>query len=408
MPDLAKQIDQAAQQCVKCGLCLPYCPTYVVAKNENESARGRIALAQGAVRAQVPISELLTYHLDTCLACRACEAVCPAGVKYEELITSTRAWLNPTHKPSAFERIIIHVLEHPWLRRLFSAAIRIFQRFNWLQKFTFKLRQIKLFSLASYIPVKPVNKNTSLSLPSVTRGRALLLAPCASEVFDQRTINDAQKIIQYFGLEVTVPNNNSCCGALSLHAGQLSQAQHCADQQIKQWNELQPNVILSLASGCHATLQEYACAPLDRTVPNIPLQMIEEFVLQQIIAQKKKLRPLPKRLIVHTPCTLRNAIRKPQLTPELLRHIPDATCISIPASMGCCGAAGSYFFRHADIAKKLVTPIVAFIREQQPDVWLTSNIGCALHIQHALREEGIDIPVLHPISLVLEQLYPNV
>ena len=402
MDVLAKKIDVAAQQCVKCGLCLPYCPTYMVANNENEAARGRIALAQGAVREQVPISQLLTYHLDTGLACRACEAVCPAGVKYEALITSTRAWLNPSHPPSRTERWILYLLEHPRWRKVLTKLINIFRYLPKSSTWGVKLSSIKLLTLIRYVPEKTTSDKTFT--PVQATGHALLAIPCASEVLDSRTIADAQKIIRYFGLEVTVPANSPCCGALSLHAGQLAQAQACADQQIQLWNQSQASVVITLASGCHATLQEYANVPLQRSVPNIPLQTVEEFILQQIQTQQTKLQPFAKRVLIHTPCTLRNALRKPQLALSLLQQIPDIECISLPATMGCCGAAGSYFFRHTDIAQKLVQPIVKFIREQQPHVWVTSNIGCAVHIQHALRAQGIDIPVLHPISLILGQL----
>ena len=69
-----------ADKCVKCALCLPHCPTYRVSKDEGESPRGRIALMQGLATGKLELTPRVEAHLDQCLACRACEAVCPAEV----------------------------------------------------------------------------------------------------------------------------------------------------------------------------------------------------------------------------------------------------------------------------------------------------------------------------------------
>ena len=230
--NIAQRIDQLATQCVKCGLCLPHCPTYTVARNENESPRGRIALMQGAVREQVPISDKLTFHIDTCLSCRACEAVCPAGVKYEELFTTTRAWLNPKDPPSYWEKFLIAFLERPRLRGLLASLVRVYQQLPLLQKIINKLVKIKLLAIAQYIPTKAQNNVAQLAPHSSSANRtALLLSPCASKLFDQQTLTDAQKVIEYCDWKIKWSEPSYCCGALSLHAGQLPQAKQCATDQ---------------------------------------------------------------------------------------------------------------------------------------------------------------------------------
>ncbi|MGH8370940.1 MAG: 4Fe-4S dicluster domain-containing protein, partial [Gammaproteobacteria bacterium] len=83
-----------ADKCVKCALCLPHCPTWRETRNEAESPRGRIALMQGFATGALEITPRLAAHLNQCLGCRACEAVCPAEVPYGKLIDAAHATLQ--------------------------------------------------------------------------------------------------------------------------------------------------------------------------------------------------------------------------------------------------------------------------------------------------------------------------
>ena len=87
----SKYILSLADRCVKCGLCLPQCPTYALTANENESPRGRIALIQGWLSGELSPTDTLTQHLDQCLLCRRCERVCPSVVPYGEIIDQSKA-----------------------------------------------------------------------------------------------------------------------------------------------------------------------------------------------------------------------------------------------------------------------------------------------------------------------------
>jgi len=78
--DLLKDDDLAT--CVHCGLCLDACPTFRATGLETESPRGRIQLMTEWKRGSLPFTEDQARHIDLCLGCRTCEAVCPSGVPY--------------------------------------------------------------------------------------------------------------------------------------------------------------------------------------------------------------------------------------------------------------------------------------------------------------------------------------
>ena len=89
--------------CVKCGLCLPTCPTYRETMREQSSPRGRIHLMQGVWEGRLDVLDpVFVEQAYECLDCRACEAVCPSGVRYGEVIEDSRAQIERARRdPSA-------------------------------------------------------------------------------------------------------------------------------------------------------------------------------------------------------------------------------------------------------------------------------------------------------------------
>src|SRR5437868_9931250 len=77
--------DEILRNCVHCGFCLATCPTYQLLGDELDSPRGRIYLMKQVLEGE-PVTEKTQLHLDRCLTCRACETVCPSGVRYGRLV----------------------------------------------------------------------------------------------------------------------------------------------------------------------------------------------------------------------------------------------------------------------------------------------------------------------------------
>src|SRR5689334_18040938 len=70
------------------------------------------AVTEGRLK---PDSLTFETHIDRCLGCRACEAACPAGVEYGQLLEAARAEIaNNPAKLTWTYRILHFVLRHVW------------------------------------------------------------------------------------------------------------------------------------------------------------------------------------------------------------------------------------------------------------------------------------------------------
>ncbi|HKQ30463.1 MAG TPA: heterodisulfide reductase-related iron-sulfur binding cluster, partial [Burkholderiales bacterium] len=116
------------------------------------------------------------------------------------------------------------------------------------------------------------------------------------------------------------------------------------------------------------------------------------------------LQPLPKRIAIQDPCTLTNVMRAAGAPYELLRRIPKIDVVPLPDNKLCCGAAGSYHLEHKDMARSLRDDKIEHLRRLKPDILVSANVGCAMHLTAGLRTAGLPIEVVHPITLIARQL----
>src|SRR5215831_4459615 len=124
---------EGVNQCVHCGLCLAYCPTFSLLGTEMDSPRGRIFIIKSLAEGRMTLTDNVVKHLDLCLGCRACETVCPSAVPYGQLIEAARAEIErqrPGNAPRRFFRWMNFglLLAHPRLLGLAAAGLRFYQK----------------------------------------------------------------------------------------------------------------------------------------------------------------------------------------------------------------------------------------------------------------------------------------
>ncbi|MSR16398.1 MAG: (Fe-S)-binding protein [Methylococcaceae bacterium] len=399
MNEIKKQLLSVADSCVKCGICAPHCPTYTHTQNENESPRGRIALIQAWAGGHLGITDNLLNHIDNCLLCRACEKACPAVVPYGKLIDDFRAEIHEEQSTPITVKIVKSIAESKRVQRSVQSILNIYQQ-NKLQKTARLLRLPKLFGLNELDRLLPNYQEKETlknyyAAKNEAKGDVGLFVGCMGELFDFPTVSAAIKVLTQIGFNVHLPNNQTCCGALALHDGDKNGSLKLEQQNKIAFENKDLQAIVTIASGCGTTLREYSAKNF-----NVKVMDISHFLIHTDFDFSNTLKPLAENVCLHSPCSLKNGLRTDKSVSKLLQKIPELKISSLPETVQCCGAAGSYSLRHDKMAKTLLNELLTTALETPSNYLVSSNIGCALHITAGLRERGEKIEVIHPIVLL--------
>ena len=404
-----------ADQCVKCGLCLPHCPIYRLTKHEADSPRGRIALIEAIANDKLKLSPSLHQHLNRCLSCKACEAACPAKVEYGEIIDLARIELHENYQVSRIARLAgktaSAILTGPQRRiRQFGRFVRLYQG-SWIRKLLKSsgiLGAIGMTRLESVVPeqtLPPLNPPSSTHQPTLH-----LFRGCTGELFDTATLNAAIKLLEALGESIGIPEKQSCCGAISLHGGDQASTLKTMQNNLAVFsNDNLP--IVYIATGCGAVLEEYKTAFKDDEKWSRQSQAFSsraaevcDYLINHPELDKLRFKPLNRRVAVHTPCSLRNMLKRDGSLFSLLERIGQLEAVPLSTNHLCCGAAGTFMLEQPELSNALRQVKLEDIQSLKPDLVVSSNIGCLLHLQAGLSETGSNLRIIHPIVLLAEQL----
>ncbi len=390
-----------AGRCVACSLCLPHCPTYQLAQLETESPRGRISLLLAMANGQLPATDHLNDLLHHCLLCQACETHCPSSVPFSRLMDKGRHLLRQelqtvSLKNRITSKVIDFSLRNPeW--------IRIATQLTWLLQYLPKSgKEDNKREIIDYLASKQQHRRWQTDCPAKVPGKQVsLFLGCVSRSMDGRTLDDAIYVLNQIGFSVIIPPRQSCCGALCLHAGREEEATRMMQKNIHAFAATETPIIQT-ASGCGASLVAYKDYLPDKGFSS-RIDDISHFIDSHWpdtlnVTSRKWVA------ILHTPCSMENSATDTNAPFCLLNRFTNIDIRRVKSPYSCCGAAGTKMLTDYTVSSSLREPVLAQITREIPDVVLSSNIGCALHLSEGLRQVGINIPVRHPISLVADIL----
>ncbi len=384
-----------AAECMRCGMCVSHCPTFRLTQIDAETPRQRIRTLSKLLVEDAPPNAQELFHLDNCLQCRACEAVCPSRMPYSALFEQALAQRPP--KLGRLARLAFYLIEHKRWRYALLPIVRLYAKlFENTPRHDLKFwRLFGLDSAAAALQAPALGALPGFFPAAAKRGTVALFTGCLAEHLDRLALEAAVKLLNAIGYNVIAPPEQSCCGALHQHAGLSAAALQAQNQAV--FNALDVDAVLHAASGCGAVLSEYPGDGEAERRFRDRLQDAAEFIAAHW-PDDLTLKPLAQTVAVHEPCSQRNVLKNQQAVYDLLAKIPQLQVQALAGNNLCCGAGGAYFLTHPENAAALRDIKQEHMQASGADCIVSANYGCATWLQTEA------LPVIHPLLLLSRQL----
>ncbi|MBB5324969.1 glycolate oxidase iron-sulfur subunit [Anoxybacillus tepidamans] len=411
--------------CMRCGFCLPTCPTYIESGfQESHSPRGRIALMKAVVDGLIEPDEDVERSLNMCLGCRACEPVCPSGVRYGHLLEEARDIIAQNKKYSLFVRIIRKIVfsglfPHQNRMRLLTALVGFYQR-SGLQSLARRFGLLNLLprhltTMEKVLPTVPTWKEMNdrpkqLTPQGIKKRRVAFFTGCLMDTMFMKTNDATMELLQRAGCEVVIPPAQACCGALHGHGGEKHQAKELAKRNIEAFEQLNVDYIVTNAGGCGAFLVEYDHLLKDDAdwaerakAFTRKIKDISE-VLVELNFHETKLKVKPQVVTYQDSCHLRNVMKVANAPRQLLQAIEGAEFREMKDADRCCGSAGIYNIVEPEMSMQILDYKMQMAKQTKATTIVTANPGCLLQMKLGIEREGLSshMRAVHIVDFLLE------
>jgi len=405
-------------QCMRCGFCLPTCPTYVLTGRERSSPRGRVALARAVAEEKLEFTAAVKEEAFFCLDCRACATACPSGVRAGEVMEMCRSQAHAFYPPGKLGQwmrtfILERMLPSPGLLETSMLPASLYQRLGiqWL------VRHLKVLNLGPEWVAKAEGMLPELEAPlrpqlpelvparGERRGRVGFFLGCVMTLMYPNVSRNTVKVLSHQGFDVLTPKDAKCCGAPHLSEGDRDTARKLALFNLELFVAEGVDYIVTDCAGCGAALKEYEDL-LEGEAEHeklgrfrSKLRDISEF-LAEVGLRTGGLNAVAATVTYHEPCHLCHAQGISRQPRELLQQIPGVELRELHEASWCCGSAATWGLKYARASGQVLDRKLANVAATGAQLLVTANPGCQLQLAWGVREAGMPQQVVHLMELL--------
>ncbi len=309
----SKKLEKEMLTCTFCGFCKSVCPYFEDNEWDPSVARGKVILAYGLARREIPADESVVQRLAQCTTCKDCERRCPSNIKVVDIVESARADLVaagcvlPAH-----QRIIENVKN----------------------------------TKNPYGETQPVD----LGVP-IREAEIGYFVGCTARYRQKEIATHAISLLRKLEVDFTLIDE-VCCGSTLQRVGAKERDfVRLMKANVNAAKKLKVKKLLFTCAGCLRMFKEQYPKYLE-----VPFEV--EHLVQFLAKQNLKLRSFPKRIAYHDPCHMGRHLKIYDEPRKVISMIPEATLVEFAETKEtarCCGGGGGVRAAEPQAAQRIAS-----------------------------------------------------
>jgi len=413
---------ETADDCVKCGKCIPVCTIHGVNADEVTSPRGFIDLLGAYKRGHLELDTTAKDIFESCFLCTNCVDACPKALPVDMIIEQVRSDIAQKFGIAWYKRAFFMLLRHRWMNDLAFKLGWTFQSCGFKIKAEidsmnsrFSLPSLKTDRLLPSLRKTSFLNSHKENIDNGGKRKVAVFIGCLANYNYVDIGNSLLEILEALEIDAFLAKSQKCCSAPAYFTGDFDTVDANAKFNIRYFEEFMGDVeaIIVPEATCSAMLKiDYEHFFHDQPEWKARAKVVKDKIfmatewlqhhthLETLLASKKK---NTKIVTYHDPCHARKMQGVHQEPRNLISQNYKIVEMSDPNV--CCGFGGvtmqseKYHF-----AKAAGVPKAAMIEKTGAEIVSAECSACRMQINASMNYADVKTVFKNPIELIAEAL----
>jgi L-lactate dehydrogenase complex protein LldE len=237
--------------------------------------------------------------------------------------------------------------------------------------------------------------------------RVQLMATCLCDAFYDDVAAASVEVLEHLGVEVMFPEGQTCCGQPAFNGGDWAASRKVVRHTVRTFAGDDPVVVPS--GSCAAMLFHGAVLEFGKEADVGEVEALgrRTWELADFIVNGLGVKSWTGRydavVAFHRSCHSRGTASG-EASLALLQSIPGLRVVEFGEAEQCCGFGGTFSVSFPHISAAMGNLKLDYVRAAQPDVFVSGDMSCMMHMSGLAAKEGKPIKTRHLAQVLRDAL----